>query len=395
MGINIHPHRRVVERQVRLKKIRVRLVSDEERDRWNDVVSEHHYLGNANLTGRQLRYVAETPDGRCLALISFSSAALQLAGRDQWIGWHPEQRLQRLHFVVQNSRFLILPWIGTPNLASRVMALCLDRLASDWQSAFGYAPVLVETFVDQCRKGTSYRADNWIRLGETAGFSRDAKGFYQHNGSPKTLWIKPLRVDAAECLRTEELPADLTRFELPSNPTRMARRIESPVLTNLLQAFRSLEDPRGRQGRRHALATCLSVAACGIFAGARGLSECAEIGRSMREPQRRALGMWRIPGTGRREAPSHTTLWRTISKIDPVEFERVLLQWYNSQADSLPAAMAIDGKAIRATLDGDNVGLHVVSAVPHEDTPFLPRPLSNAKETSTRRRETSSPESAP
>ncbi len=388
MGINIYPNRRVASRQVRLKKVRVRLVSDEERERWNSVVSEHHYLGNANLTGRQLRYVAETPDGRCLALISFSSAALQLAGRDQWIGWHPEQRLQRLHFVVQNSRFLILPWIDTPNLASRVMALCLDRLGSDWQAAFGYAPVLVETFVDQCRKGTSYRADNWIRLGETAGFSRDGKGFYQHNGSPKTLWIKPLRTDAAECLRASQLPADLAGFELPPDRERMTRRVESPVLETLLQAFRSLEDSRGRKGRMHPLATCLAVVACGVLAGAHGLSECAVIGRSMREPQRRALGMWRDPRTRRREAPSHTTLWRTMSKTDPLEFERVLLQWYNAQADSLPAAMAIDGKAIRATLDGDNVGLHVVSAIPHEDTPFLPRPPSNAREMSTRRRET-------
>lgn len=389
MGINIYPHKRVANRQVRLKKIRVRLAADDEKSRWNQVVSEFHYMGNADLAGRQLRYVAETFDGRCVALLSFGSPALQLAGRDSWIGWHPEQRLQRLHFVVQNSRFLILPWIRTPNLASRVMALCLDRLEADWQTAYGYAPVLVETFVEQCRKGTSYRADNWIRLGETAGFSRDAEGFYKHNGSPKTLWVKPLRADATDVLSGESLPPELARFEHAPDPERIARRFDSPSLESLLDAFRALEDPRGRKGRRHSLATCLAVVACGVMAGARGLSECAEIGQSMRQPQRKALEMWLVPGTRRREAPSHTTLWRTLSKIDPLQFERVLLQWYNSQGEGLPVALAIDGKAIRATLDGDNTGLHVVSAVPHDDaTPFLPRQPSSAKATNTRRRET-------
>lgn len=388
MGINIYLQKKFASRQVRLKKIRVRLATDEERGRWGKVVSEFHYLGNADIPGRQLRYVAETFGGRCVALLSFGSPALQLFGRDDWIGWHAEQRLRRLPFVIQNSRFLILPWIRTPNLASRVMALCLDRVESDWKEAYNYTPVLVETFVEQCRKGTSYRADNWIRLGETEGFSRDVEGFYRHNGSPKTLWVKPLRADAAEILRAEVLPSELAAFELPPNPERVARRIDSPSLNSLLSALRTLEDPRGRQGRRHLLATCLAVAACGVLAGARGLSECAEIGRSLRQPQRGALRMWRNLATRKREPPSHTTLWRTISKVDPLQFERVLMQWYNAQAGGLPAAIAVDGKAIRATLDADNVGLHVVTAVPHDHVPFLPKPPSSARATNTRRPET-------
>lgn len=385
MGINIYPHERITQHPVRLKKIRLRLISDEELQRWNDIVSKFHYLGNANLPGRQLRYVAETSRGRCLALISFSAPALHLAARDTWIGWSPEQRLQRLHFIVQNSRFLILPWIQTPNLASRVMALCLDRLEKDWEEAFGYSPVLVETFVDRCRKGTSYRADNWIRLGETAGFSRDHQGFYKHNGSPKTLWIKPLRSDAAQVLRSDSLPAELADFELNPSKERLARRIKSTSMETLFDAFQSLCDPRARKGRRHSLATCLAVVACGIMAGARGLSGCAVVGESLREPQRRALRMWRPPGSKKCVPPSHTTLWRALSSVDPVEFERVVLQWYNSQTDQMPAAIAIDGKAIRSTLEDDNCGMHVVSAVPHDDAFFLPRPPYSAKATNTKR----------
>ncbi len=384
MGINIYPHKRIAKEQIRLKKIRIRLIGDEERDRWDDVVSKFHYLGHANLTGRQLRYVAETPSGRCLALISFGGPALQLAGRDNWIGWHPEQRLQRLHFVVQNSRFLILPWIQTTNLASRVMALCLDRLEEDWKEAFGYSPVLVETFVDRCRKGTSYRADNWIRLGETAGFSRDPQGFYKHNGSPKTLWIKPLRANAAEILRSDTLPADLEDYELSPKPERIARHIRCPSLETLFDAFDSLTDTRARKGRRHSLRTCLAVVACGILAGARGLNQCATVGESLREPQRRALRMWCPPGQKKHVPPSHSTLWRAVSRVDPEEFERVLFQWYNSQSDRLPGAVAFDGKAVRCTLDEDNVGLHVVSAVPHDDSFFLLRPRSSAKAMNTK-----------
>ena len=264
-----------------------------------------------------------------------------------------------------------MPWIQAKNLASRVMALCLDRLEQDWQEAFGYSPVFVETFVDRCRKGTSYRADNWIRLGETAGFSRDTQGFYKHNGSPKTLWVKPLRKDAAEILRSDTLPDDLADYELPPNPERVARHVKSVSLETLFDAFHSLTDSRAKKGRRHSLRTCLAVVACGILAGARGLSECATVGESLREPQRRALRMWRPRGQKKRVAPSHATLWRALSGIDPVEFERVILQWYNSQSDQLPAAVALDGKAVRSTLDEDNCGLHVVSAVPHDDTFFF------------------------
>lgn len=384
MALNIYPKKRIANRKIRLKSVRVRLITDEERDRWDSIVSRFHHLGNANLPGRQLRYVAETPSGRCLALISFSASALQLFARDAWIGWHPEQRLQRLHFVVQNSRFLILPWIKTSNLASRVMALCLDRLEHDWQEMFGYSPVLVETFVDRCRKGTSYRADNWIRLGETAGFSRDPQGFYKHNGSPKTLWVKPLRADAAEILRSDTLPPDLADYESSPQPERVARHIKTGSLETLFDAFESLTDSRARKGRRHSLRTCLAVVACGILAGAEGLSECATVGDSLREPQRRALRMWRPPGKKKRVAPSHATLWRALSRVDPVEFERVLLQWYNSQSEQLPDAVAVDGKAVRSTLDEHNRGLHVISAVPHDDTFFLARPPSSAKAMNTK-----------
>ena len=129
MGINIYPTKRITNRKIRLKQVRVRLVSELETDRWNEVVCRFHPLGNANLPGHQLRYVAETPHGRCLALISFGAPALQRQGRDAWIGWHPEQRLQRLHFIVQNSRFLILHWTAIENRLHHVKDATLLEIA--------------------------------------------------------------------------------------------------------------------------------------------------------------------------------------------------------------------------------------------------------------------------
>tara|TARA_B110000438_G_C15747630_1_gene621458 strand:- start:71 stop:1213 length:1143 start_codon:yes stop_codon:yes gene_type:complete len=365
---------------IQLHQTKVRLAEPEERERWNELIIEHHYIGNANLTGRQLRYVAECR-GKCVALISFSAAALRLAGRDQWIGWNSAVRTQRLNFVVQNSRFLIMPYVQTKNLASRVMKLCRQRLQDDWMKAFQHPILLLETFVDQSYKATSYRADNWIRLGETKGFSRDSKGFYVENGSPKSLYVKELTKNGKEILASEKLPEDLIEYEIASPKEQIAKSLRSDTLGNLLQAMKEIKDERGRKGRRHNLASTLALIVCGTLAGAKGLSECAELILNLRQPQLRALQVWRNPITKKYKAPSHSALHRILSGVDPIEFENVFLKWFNSQADKLPDAIAIDGKALRASFDENYEGVHVVSAISHDKTPFLPKRQSKTKDT--------------
>ena len=128
-----------------LKRVTVRIVIEEERAKFDQLLEERHYLEYARLSGQTLRYVAEL-DGQWVALICFGAAALHLKSRDQeWIRWSPRQRARRLHFVVNNSRFPVLPQRQSfPNLASKVMGLCLRRLSSDWQECWGHPVLAVE-----------------------------------------------------------------------------------------------------------------------------------------------------------------------------------------------------------------------------------------------------------
>ena len=158
---------------------------------WNEYIDRYHYLGYQPLPGAQLRYMARA-NGRVLALLGFGAAAWKTAPRDRFIGWTASQRERRLHLVVNNARFLILPWVHCRNLASRLLSLASRRLTDDWQHRYGYRPVLVETFVETPRfRGTCYKAANWIYLGETQGRGKlDVK----HNATlpKKAIWVCPL-----------------------------------------------------------------------------------------------------------------------------------------------------------------------------------------------------------
>jgi hypothetical protein len=140
---------------------------------WNDLIAGYHYLGYRPLVGAQQRYLIESEHYGILGALGFSAAARRVAVRDRWIGWSDELRAEHLERVVCNSRFLLLPWVEVRNLASRVLGLAARRLRADWKRAYGYEPVLLETFVEQDRfAGTCYRAANWVPLGHTTGRGR-------------------------------------------------------------------------------------------------------------------------------------------------------------------------------------------------------------------------------
>lgn len=161
---------------------------------WNEYIDRYHYLGYERLSGAQLRYMARTSH-QVLAVLGFGSAAWKTAPRDQFIGWTPAQRECRLHLVVNNARFLILPWIRCRNLASRLLSLATQRLAEDWQGRYGYRPVLVETFVETPRfRGTCYKAANWICLGETQGRGK-LDVLHRAELPKKAIWVYPLVKD--------------------------------------------------------------------------------------------------------------------------------------------------------------------------------------------------------
>src|SRR3989304_2426107 len=150
----------------------------------------HHYLGFRGVVGESLAYVAEA-DGHWLALLLWAAAAFKCRARDRWIGWHPAGGWQRLPLVANNVRFLILPGVCVPNLASRVLGLCTRRLSADWERVWGHPILLVETFVDPARyAGTCYRAAGWQPLGATRGFARRRGGGGGHGGPPGGLVVR-------------------------------------------------------------------------------------------------------------------------------------------------------------------------------------------------------------
>ena len=136
---------------------------------WNEYIHRYHYLGYQPLPGAQLRYLITSAD-RVLGALGFGAAAWKTAPRDQWIGWTAKQRKRNLHLVVNNARFLILPWVTSRNLASKALGMAARRLPGDWEAAYSYRPVLLETFVQKDRfAGTCYKAANWTCLGDTKG----------------------------------------------------------------------------------------------------------------------------------------------------------------------------------------------------------------------------------
>jgi hypothetical protein len=158
---------------------------------WNEYIHRYHYLGYQLLPGAQLRYWVSAGD-ILLALLSFGAAAWQCAPRDLFIGWSHEKRRQNLHLIVNNARFLVLPWIKSKNLASKILALTARTLPDDWQKRYGYRPVLLETFVEKDRfKGTCYQAANWAYVGQTKG--RGKLGPAGKQSVPiKDIWLYPL-----------------------------------------------------------------------------------------------------------------------------------------------------------------------------------------------------------
>jgi hypothetical protein len=158
---------------------------------WNEYIDRYHYLGYQPLPGAQLRYFVRDGD-RILALLGFGAAAWKTAPRDRFIGWTREQRKLKLHLVINNARFLILPWIHSKNLASKILSMATSRISDDWQQHYGYRPVMAETFVEIPRfSGTCYKAANWICLGKTKGRGKLDR---QHKAllPKKIIWIYPL-----------------------------------------------------------------------------------------------------------------------------------------------------------------------------------------------------------
>ena len=167
---------------------------------WREHVERYHYLGCRVPFGANLRYWVRNRD-RELACLLWTSPAWKMQARDTWIGWSDEQRKCTLQRIVNNGRFLILPWVRVKGLASKILAQSARQMPHDWQARYGYRPLLLETLVDTKRfRGTCYRAANWLHVGQTSGRGRLDREHQRQGQAIKDIYVYPLIRDARQRL---------------------------------------------------------------------------------------------------------------------------------------------------------------------------------------------------
>ena len=168
---------------------------------FNFLLQRYHYLGHRNCVGQNLKYLACDRQGRPLACLLFGAAAWKAAARDRWIGWNAQERQRHLGLVSNNARFMVLPWVKVPGLASHLLGRVAARLAADWQQKYGQPLYLLETFVEAPRfAGTCYRAAGWQLVGLTTGRTRNDNGSKPRTAL-KAIYLKPLCAEACQRLR--------------------------------------------------------------------------------------------------------------------------------------------------------------------------------------------------
>ncbi len=170
---------------------------------YKHLLAEYHYLGFSGAVGENMKYFVCDRQQRPLACLLFGSAAWKVACRDEWIAWNPRARQAGLHLLTNNMRFLILPWVRVPHLASHLLGIIARRIRNDWIKKYGHPVHLLETFVEQNRfRGTCYQAANWIRVGQTTGRSRnDTERTLQV--PVKSVYLYPLHAQVREALTYE------------------------------------------------------------------------------------------------------------------------------------------------------------------------------------------------
>lgn len=347
-----------------LNGVIVRLISRDERERFNKLLIEHHYLHSADMFGERLCYVAEY-NGEWLALLSWSAPAYRLKAREKWVGWSEAQRRRRLGLLVNNSRFLIMPAAHYPNLASRVMGVCCKRLSEDWEQRYKHPLLMAESFVDgQLFRGTSYKVSGWTMLGQTQGYGRSAEDFYIKHDRPKQLWVRELKKGGRELLKARVLPDG---YAVVEEKTQAICEESVEELEETRGCFEKVSDWRRRMGAYPCaglIALVASASLCGVQRGQRDLAAYARTLsqaqlKALKFPKRKQGKRWRY------KAPGETTFYRLLNGIDSRELEVALLVW-QEQRLGLRAlddnVISIDGKSLRSSQGQEVVNAYAVKS---------------------------------
>lgn len=362
---------------VNLRSVRIQVVSRAEASRWDALIIQHHYLGTRGMVGEHLRQVAVDESGTWLALLGWTTAAFKCQARDRWIGWLPSQQWRRLPLVVNNARFLILPWVRVPHLASRVLALSTRRLDADWRERHGHGVLLAETFVDGTRfRGTCYRAAGWEVLGQTRGFRRSA-GRYVAHGQPKLVLARSLAPHAREMLCAAEPPT----AHLPQEQHMDPLALNITGVGSLKEALSALADPRKPQGKEHrdfaGLVTLLTMA---NLAGMRSLAAMTEYIALVPQRVLSACGCARDMRTGKVRPPSEPTIRRTVTQVSGDHLDTIVAAWMRSQGFWRDGgAIAIDGKTLRGSHLGGKDQVVLVAACSHETGSVIAQTAAETK----------------
>jgi Druantia protein DruA/DDE_Tnp_1-associated len=330
-----------------LSELSIRLATEGDLPRFNQLLAKEHYLKNPRVVGRVLRYIVEH-EGQWVALIVFSSPAYHLKARDRWLKWSPREVQERRHWLAQNSRFLVLA--GTmrwPNLGSKVLKLACDRLPVDWQKQFGEPVLALESFSDPQRgRGTCYKAAGWERLGPTQGYERGWNDFYTDTKHPKELWVKALDEVALAALRAGVMPESLA-------PSEGALAPVCPVAIQKLDSLwdyfhRTMTDPRNARGQRYELATILTIGALAVAAGSKGPHAIFEFADGLNHGQRRRLRCRRRPQERRQfDVPCERTFRRALKVTNSDSLKSALVDWMKQEDPEALKMLHLDGKVVK------------------------------------------------
>ncbi|MBT62625.1 MAG: hypothetical protein CML13_05365 [Puniceicoccaceae bacterium] len=334
-----------------LRSLELREWSDDEAQSYVDLLDQHHYLGCPDARKRHLRQVV-LYEGKAVALLIWTTCSRKLADRESHIGWDGRTREKRLGWIVQNSRFLLLPQTRPQNLASRILGMAVKALPDAWERRYHKRPLLAETFVDpEGYNGTCYHASGWTRLGRTKGYARvSAPQYYQDNERPKYLWVKPLAKDALERLRDPSrlLPGEDAKARAPG-----VLPVTGKQAASLSAALRTVKDPRSRRGRQFPLGAMLATAVLAQCCGESTVTGIFRFCQDLSSPQRASLGFRSNPQARKVVPPPGEGCWRKVlAAVDPKELAEALDAWLQSQHENgdLPELLSIDGKVISSNL---------------------------------------------
>jgi len=372
--MNKSPLKPALSDKVPFHSLVVRPILSDERDVWDGLMSEHHYLGFKSLIGSSIRYVATIQD-RWLALLGWSAAALKCQPRDAWIGWSQAIQWQRLPLIVHNARFLILPDIHIPNLASKILSLNLKRLSQDWEHIYGHPVLIAETFVDPARfTGAYYKAANWIYLGQTSGYGKHSSR-YVHHGHYKAVFVRPLTRTALIQIRDPHPDPLLIRKEKTIQPSEKQA-------SELIETLRTIPDPRFKKGVRHRNFSIVALSICADLCGFRGYTAIAQW--SKRCSQKMLDRLWFRKKGEVYIPPSEPTIRRQLQKIDAEKVDMAISDWVGRLSSG--NAIGIDGKTLKGARRQDGTKVHLLSAFIHQQGITIAQKEVSAKTTKSPRR---------